>query len=728
MADILNPAQKQAVTTTEGFIRLVAGAGTGKTKTLVHRYAYLINEIGVLPENILCVTFTNKAAVEMRTRIRKLVGDCDTGFVCTFHSFCVSVLQEESYAIQYPKSFLVLDNSDINSMLNTVYEERGLTLKDRTFGNARDMIEIRKTQTELDYYKYLISFSLAELEAKYRSAQKTDDIIFYGYLYQQKKCFGIDYNDLLVFVMHIFDINQEIREKWQTRLEYIMIDEFQDIDDIQYRLMETLCVYHQNLFVVGDPDQTIYTWRGANIRYLLEFDKKFPLAETILMKENYRSEPEILDAVNSLIDKNQNRIKKDLVFSGTGVPLKKKPVFFHGKDPEVQYRWIADKIRELNGEGVSCKDIAILYRAHYLTRGIEECFLDETIPYTIFSGIPFFDREEIKDALSYLRMILYKDDLSFRRIVNKPKRNIGKTRIELLEQYSAEAGCTLYEAMCKFCDEDKKMGTQSPFSASKAGEFIELIEHYSERLKNEPNVASSQLLFELLTDSGYEHGLRTEGNQTKLDNLAELKQGMYEFEQSCGEDCNPAYYLSQTAFMNGLDAGNTKNAVRLMTVHTAKGLEFDYVFVCDLNEAIFPSKKIRTKEEMEEERRLAFVAMTRAKKGLFLTESEGFALDGGVKYPSRFIFDIKKEFLLYETPLNDSFVNNASRAIKDSDTLLEHNQLAVSLLAGTRINHPVLGKGTILETDGKNQRFVIQFDALKTPRKISFLAKLTPVD
>lgn len=291
----LNAAQLEAVTTTEGFVRVIAGAGSGKTRALTHRFAYLVNELGILPGNILCVTFTNKAANEMRQRIHALTGDNDTGYINTFHGFCVSVLQEDSYAVQYPKSFLVLDNSDIDSMLRIIYEERGLTLRDMTFSNARDMIEIQKLFKRPDYYLDMITMSLEVLHDKYLAATTAEDIIFYGYLYQEKKCFGLDYNDLIKFSLYIFEQNEEIRLKWQQRLEYIMIDEFQDIDWLQYRLMEVLCGYHRNLFIVGDPDQTIYTWRGADVKYLLEFDKQYPGTKTILMNENYRSTPQILD-------------------------------------------------------------------------------------------------------------------------------------------------------------------------------------------------------------------------------------------------------------------------------------------------------------------------------------------------------------------------------------------------------------------------------------------------
>ena len=431
----LNAAQREAVTATEGYVRVIAGAGSGKTRALARRFAYLVNEVGTLPGNILCVTFTNKSAAEMRQRIHALTGDEDTGYICTFHSFCVTVLQEDSHAVQYPRRFLVLDNSDIDAMLRIIYEERGLTLRAMTFSAARDMIELRKLKKEPQYYLDLITLSLETLQQKYLQAEAPDDIIFYGYLYQQKKCFGLDYNDLLKFTLYIFEQDADIRLKWQQRLEYIMVDEFQDIDEPQYTLMQVLCGYHHNLFVVGDPDQTIYTWRGANIRYLLDFDQVFPGTRTILMMENYRSTPQILSVANSLIARNTDRMEKSLLPTlPDGAPVR----LHHARSAADEAAWMAAQMQALHDGGTPYRDMTVLYRAHYLTRTVEEVLQREKIPYTIYSGVQFFGRAEIKDALSYLRMIACQDDLSFLRIVNQPKRNIGERRRRLLQEQAAQ--------------------------------------------------------------------------------------------------------------------------------------------------------------------------------------------------------------------------------------------------------------------------------------------------
>ncbi len=707
----LNEQQLQAVTATEGFIRVLAGAGSGKTRALSHRFAYLVNEIGIMPSNILCVTFTNKSANEMRQRIRRLTGDNDTGYISTFHSFCVSVLQEDINAVQYPKSFLVLDNSDIDTMLKIIYEERGLTLRHKTFSKARDMIEIRKLLKDPEYYEFMISLSLEELHQMYLNAVETDDIIFWGYLYQEKKCFGLDYNDLIKYVLHIFSMDEAVRLKWQQRLEYIMIDEYQDIDELQYRLMKILCDYHQNLFIVGDPDQTIYTWRGANVKYLLNFDREFPHVRTIMMMENYRSTPQILDAANSLIRNNKNRVKKDLLPTlPDGVPV----VYHHAKTAEAEAGWIAMQIKELAGQGRRLSDVAVLYRAHFISRTVEEVFLKEELPYKIYSGVQFFGRMEIKDTLSYLRLIVYKDDLSFLRVANVPKRNIGERRIKFLQDYAEQYQCSLYTALERTIDNEI-------FKSTKARRFLDLIESFSADYQDKP---ISELLNSLLDQSGYEAMLRTQGSQERLDNLAELKQAVYEYETSCGEECTLENYLSHVALMTNTDTASSQNAVKLMTVHAAKGLEFPHVFLCGLEEGVFPSKKTATQEAMEEERRLAFVAFTRAEKALYLTDAEGRNLDGSYRYPSRFIFNVDKDLLAYTEELDQSLLNESNWRIGSSEKLMAAMSSELPFRPGDRIIHSIMGAGEVIGIDHNQAAYIIKFDNIRTVRNISLRAKI----
>ena len=479
--------------------------------------------------------------------------------------------------------------------------------------------------------------------------------------------------------------------------------------------MKALCPYHNNLFVVGDPDQTIYTWRGADIRYLLDFDKNFPVSKTIVMNKNYRSTQPILSVANSLISKNRNRIKKDLVLGDTAEEniSTKKPTYYHAKDAEDEARYIVKKIRAL-AEDFNMGQIAILYRAHYISRPIEDVFQQEKIPYTLNSGVPFFDRAEIKDSLSYLRMIAYKDDLSFLRIANTPKRNIGERRIKFLKELAATNKCSLYNAL-------KLSVGDELFANTKAQDFIDLIEHFAGTYSK---MQISELFSHVMNKSGYELALRTEGSQERLDNLAELKQSIYEYETSCGEECTLENYLAHAALYTNADVTSSKNAVRLMTIHTAKGLEFPVVFIVGLNENMFPSKKIDSLKAMEEERRLAFVAITRAQKMLFLTEAEGFSQNAGGRFPSRFIFDIDKPLLNYEVELPAQLVSKATTFIKELNTVLEKKSELSVLQEGDIVEHKILGRGTVVSIDRTAAVYTIKFEKVATPRKMSFKAPI----
>ena len=711
MADLLdglNASQKEAVTTTEGVVRVIAGAGSGKTGALTKRFAYLVNELGISPGHILCVTFTNKAAQEMRSRIRALTGDNDTGYINTFHGFCVSVLQEDSYAVSYPKKFIVLDNPDIDQMLQIIYDERGLTLRDMSFSDARDMIEIQKLFKVPEYYMDMISMSLEDLRQKYLNAQTAEEIIFYGYLYQEKKCFGLDYNDLIKFALYIFSEREEIRLKWQKRLEYIMIDEFQDIDDLQHQLMEVLCAYHGNLFVVGDPDQTIYTWRGANVRYLMDLESKFSGCRTIVMAHNYRSLPPILDAVNSLIAKNKTRVKKDLIpVLGGGV----RPLYYYAKSAEREAEWIAGRIEELAAEGMPLGDAAVLYRAHYVTRALETVFQKRKLPYEVYSGVRFYDRREIKDSLAYLRLLVFQDDLSFLRVCNVPKRNLGEKRIGFLKEKAAENGATLYQTLKNNLDNDI-------FSGTGAVKLVDLVERLSASAQYRP---VTETLAAVLDQSGYERLLRTEGSQDRLDNVAELKQSIYEYEISCGEELSAEDYLHTAALMTSSDEEGRGDRVRLMTVHAAKGLEFPVVFLCGMNEGIFPSRKIDTMEGMEEERRLAYVAMTRAEEKLLLSGSGGRGLDGNLRVPSRFITDIDEGLVDLDGELSDALMEMAKQQADKTNLMLKDNPDRFA--PGQRVFHSIFGEGTVQSIEGDS--YIISFDKLATPRSITVTAKLT---
>lgn len=381
-------------------------------------------------------------------------------------------------------------------------------------------------------------------------------------------------------------------------------------------------------------------------------------------------------------------------------------------------KWIAYEIKELITKGVKLSDIAILYRAHYISRMLEEVFLKEELPYKIYSGVQFFGRMEIKDTLSYLRLIVYKDDLSFLRVANVPKRNIGERRMKFLQDYAMQNQCSLYNAFERTIDNEI-------FKSTKAKRLIDLIERFSAGYKDLP---VSELLNAVLDQSGYEAMLRTEGSQERLDNLAELKQSVYEYEISCGEECTLEDYLAHVALLTNTDALSGKNAVKLMTVHTAKGLEFPNVFLCGLEEGVFPSKKITTLEGMEEERRLAFVAFTRAKKALFITDAEGRNLDGSYRCPSRFIFNVDKALLAYTNELDDRLVYETNWNITSSEKVLEAKSSGLTFKAGDRIVHSIMGTGEVVDIDSAKAAYVIKFDGIGTLRKINFKAKLEAED
>ena len=706
----LNPEQREAATTTEGYIRVVAGAGSGKTKTLAARYLYLVDALGISTANILCVTFTNKAAAEMKKRIRAQLPDQDLARITTFHGFCVGLLKEDCHVVGYPKTFLILDEEDKKAMLSVVFEDLGITGRDITIQEAVDHISWRKGGR--GYVKTLIHANMEELLDLVKSASTLKDKILYRYFYEQRKCFALDFDDLVYFAIYILEHSREAREKWQQRLEYIMVDEFQDIDKDQYSLTDILSGYHHNLFVVGDPDQTIYTWRGADVKFILEFPTRHPGAKTIYLNRNYRSAPQILAASNALIDKNRERLKKELI------PVRadnRKPLYFHAKTSALEADWITANMRALHEgeEGVSYSSMGVLYRAHYVSRALEESLIRNKIPYVLYSGVEFYKRKEIKDVLSYLRMIYNPDDISFLRTVNEPRRGVGRTRIAAIKAYAAAKGCTLYQALMDNLETDS-------FRRCKAKDYVRLIEKYRAIFDQ---MDLTDLLAGVLHESGYEQMLRTAGEEERLDNLAELKQAIFDFTRKAGETVTLGNYLDHAALFTNMDTGEKAQAVKLMTVHSAKGLEFPVVFVCGLSEGIFPGKRANTREKLEEERRLCYVAFTRARDRLFLSDAAGTGYDGSFRYPSRFLFNAEKENVDYVTPLDPDLEEKTLRSIQETEDWAA-NTPKQSDLVGKRVTHQVFGPGTVIGIPRDGQGVIVQFDSIVTPRTFADAGKV----
>lgn len=699
--DELNEQQKEAVTTTEGYVRIIAGAGTGKTKALTYRYAYLVDELGISTSNILCVTFTNKAAREMSKRIRQMIGDSDMGYICTFHGFCVKLLREDIHAINYPQNFVVMDSEDTEDILKTVYENAHIQSRTYTFDMARDHISAMKN--EMQHIAYLADISNDRLLADYEKASDIPEKVFLGYLYEQKKVYGLDYDDLITIALHILRTDAEKCRKWQERMMYVMVDEFQDVSGNQYALAEILSGYHRNLFIVGDPDQTIYTWRGARIEYILNFDAEHEDTKTVFLDVNYRSIPEILAVSNSLIEKNKKRLPHRLeAYKESG----RRPQYIHSKTTGDEARWMTAEIQKLISTGNSYSDIAVIYRSHFVSRSIEEAFIKSKIPYTLYSGVEFYKRKEIKDVLAYLRMIVYSDDLSFRRVINEPKRNFGKKRMAIVKAYADSHRCSLYNALLDLLEEKSVKTTGATV-------FVDIIEGFKKTYKEKK---LTDLVTEILEQTGYEVMLRQSGEQERLDNLAELKQSIDEFEKTSGEENTLEEYLQSIALYTNSDKEQDKETVKMMTIHTAKGLEFPYVFVCGVNEGIFPSKHVDTEDMLEEERRMAYVACTRAERGLYISDAEGLNYDDSFRYPSRFIFNIDRDTIAYVNEL-------PQRLVDDTKSYIAANEAHIyppdtELKPGDRVKHKVFGEGTITGIRGDIGCYVIKFDKMATERNL----------
>ncbi|MDR2353695.1 MAG: UvrD-helicase domain-containing protein, partial [Deltaproteobacteria bacterium] len=621
----LNFSQKQAAMTTEGAIRVVAGPGSGKTRTLTARYAYLVSTLGIPPKNILTVTFTNKAADEMKRRIRASIGDNDLAFISTIHSFCRLFLREEIHVLGYPQNFTVIDRSDQSAFLRKIYKDMGLTTKVMTYTLAIDSIlEARKMSPESYIDKFLMQktanlkslFSLPKISVK--------DGIFYRYLYEQKKNFCLDFNDLINFALFILANYSEILKKWQERIIYIMVDEFQDVSLKQYKVVQYLAGLHGNIFIVGDSDQTIYSWRGSHHKIFLDFPKDYDDTETIILNENYRSTPQILQTAQTLIKENVVRFYHELIPT---LPSGNPPIYFNGRNVGEEADWITDEILKLRDEDQELNKIAILCRANYQSGVIEAAFGRKSIPYHKVGSIEFYRRKEIKDSLAYLQMVSNPNDIAFERTVNNPPREIGEKTLEQIYDFAEKNDLNYYESIKEMVNIGHKIG-------GKVALYIRAIE----KVRGLINVLSLDDLFqEIMNLSGYEENLLGEGDDERIDIYSEFKRSLAEFAKDPENTLED--FLAKMALITDLDFTHRYDGVTIMTIHAAKGLEFDNVFICGLNERVFPTSRTETPEELEEERRLCYVAITRAKKNLYLSSAEGYDKEGFFREPSRFLLE-----------------------------------------------------------------------------------------
>ncbi len=701
----LNSRQKEAVTSTEGRIRVVAGAGTGKTKALTHRYAYIVNVLGIDPANILCLTFTNKAAAEMRSRIAGMVHSGDyNDFVCTIHGFCVKFLRKEIYRLGFPKSFTVLDEEDCKAIAKEAMDEMGLKRTEKTVKMFLEEIGASKA---LQGYIGTYMLPGAKISDNQRKTSKMA-----AYVSRQMKNYALDFDDLLNLTRYILDRFPEALAWWQEALNYIMVDEAQDCNTDDWDLIERLAGGHRNLFIVGDPDQAIYEWRGARPDLFVNFGSD----KDIILDENYRSTPKILDVANCVISNNRNRIPKDLF---TRKEEGKPVIHFHGKSETEETEWIISQIRTLRERGVKLNDIAILYRSTYLSRALEQALLNAKIDYTIWGGTRFFERREIKDALSYLRLINNQDDdISFRRIINVPSRKIGRKFMDSLEAAAERDGISLYSALQIHISEFDKPGARA---------FIDVIEDGKQFALGG---SISDLLNRVLEGSGLKKAIREDQDEERLENLDELLSSIKFYERSRSEEeVTLSDYLQDIALYTNDDHRKEAPTLKMMTIHQAKGLEFPFVFITGLSEGIFPNlRTIREwkKNGEEEERRLMYVAITRAEKALFLTESEGYNLSTKMnKYPSRFLAEIKREMVVTEGFIPEELWRGTKNLIHvideetdphrpisfDDDFEEERAAYESPFHIGDTVLHPVFGEGVILSASKDYASFTIEFSS-----------------
>ena len=686
----LNSRQREAVEATEGRIRVVAGAGTGKTKALTHRYAYIVNVLGIDPANILCLTFTNKAAAEMRNRISEMVQSGDyNDFVCTLHGFCVKFLRQEIYRLGFPKTFTVLDEEDAKAIAKQAMDEMGLKRTEKT---VKQFLEGVAADKALNGYIQTYMLPGSKITDEMRRSSR-----LCGYVARQMKSYALDFDDLMNVTKYILDHFPEASEHWQSMLNYIMVDEAQDCNLDDWDLVERLSARHRNLFVVGDPDQAIYEWRGARPDLFVNFAAD----RTIILDENYRSTPRILDVANSVISNNQNRIPKDLF---TRKAEGKAVIHFHGRSEKEEMEWIVSQIRMILGNGAGINDIAILYRSTHQSRAIEQELLNAHLEYSIWGGTRFFERKEIKDALSYLRLVSNQDDdLSFERIINVPSRKLGKKFLDSVRDTAEREGISLYSAL-------------QVYFPDKASAFIDLIED-AKQFAQENRV--SDLLNRILEGSGYKRMVREDQDEDRLENLDELL-GSIRFYESVRtpEESTLADYLQDVALYTNDDHRRDTPTLKLMTIHQAKGLEFPYVFIIGLSEGIFPNMRtIREgkKNGEEEERRLMYVAVTRAEKALFLTESEGYNISTKTnKYPSRFLAEIKRELVVTEGVIPPELwkgTQNLSHVLDQEDYFeSERAEYHSPFKVGDIVRHPVFGEGRIVSANKDFTSFEVQFD------------------
>ncbi len=680
LTDKLNKAQLEAVISTEGPVMVMAGAGSGKTRVLTHRIAYIITELGIPSYNILAVTFTNKAAKEMKERLEKLI-DVDTRnmWVSTFHSICAKLLRIEIAHLEgYSSNFNIIDEDDGIKIIKEILNDLNLDQKEYKPKSMKKYISDMKN----GMISKFDDNNITNVYNHYNQALKKDNLL--------------DFDDLILTTIELFQKCPQILAKYQNKFQYIMVDEFQDTNVSQYKLIYMLSINHHNIFVVGDQDQSIYSFRGAKIENIDKFRKDFLETKVILLEENYRSTSHILNLANKVIDHNPNRIKKNLFTSnGEG----QKPAYYQADSSYDEVMFVLDKIKELCiSDEYSYKDFAILYRANSLSRSFEDAFVRYKIPYTIYGGMSFFSRKEIKDVIAYLRLIVnHDDDFSFKRIVNEPKRKIGPALLGNL----TDVAIAEHESLFKAIDDLKASGQGYNNLLDFKFKIIELLED----LNNE-EMDITKIIDIIIEKTGYYDMLKSEGEegQDRLDNIRELKSVVREadefYEGTRVEKISQM--LSDLALRTDSDNKSEDNdCIKLMTYHQAKGLEYKVVFLVAFEQGIFPSMNSFRKEELEEERRICYVGITRAKERLYITSANSRYLYGSqsMQAPSIYIDEMGYNNLtLLGRVKAKEFVETTKFVKRSEPTISEISKEDYQM--GDKINHKAFGDGLVVEVKG----------------------------
>ncbi len=710
----LNPMQKEAVKTVNGPLLLMAGAGSGKTRVLTHRIAYLLGEKTVAPWNILAITFTNKAAREMQERIYKLVGkDAADIWVSTFHSMCVRILRRDIDRIGFNRSFSILDTTDQLTVIKNILKEKNLDAKKFDPRAILGSISSAKNelQTAADYAR-----------DAFTPFEKVIGEIYAAYQDRLRKNHSLDFDDLIMMTITLFERVPEVLHYYQRKFQYIHVDEYQDTNHAQYKIVKMLAEQYKNICVVGDSDQSIYRWRGADISNILSFEKDYDNAQVILLEQNYRSTQTILDAANAVITNNSNRKPKKLwTENGQGNPIH----YFRAASEQDEGYFIAGKLAEWKNQRVhQYSDVAILYRTNAQSRAMEEVLVKSNIPYRMVGGVKFYDRKEIKDVLAYLRFIANpNDEISFSRIINVPKRGVGAASVDKVINYSIANDLSLTDTL----EQIDFVGLSAKITNA-IGEFHKMTKNWQQM---QEYLSVTELVEEVLEKTGYIQMLKDENtieSASRIENIEEFLTVTNAFEES-SEDKSLVSFLTDLALVADIDQTDKEeeatDEVILMTLHSAKGLEFPVVFLIGLEEGIFPhSRSLMDEEEMEEERRLAYVGITRAEKQLYITNAQTRTLYGrtSVNQESRFINEIPEELL---DRANKKVVTE--RRTISRPVMKTTGGESLGWRVGDKASHGKWGTGTVVSVKGEGEAMELDI-AFPSPIGVKrLLAKFAPI-